>query len=144
MTPNLPVESILAAKFSLPFMIAARLLLGDTGPDIFTPQVPFDAGIRALSRRVEITEDAELTARGAASRGARVEIVLKNGLTLLGEVAHSLGDPARPLERDAIVEKFRRLVHPRLGDARGRQLEAAIFSLPALDDCSGIAAALAR
>lgn len=140
MTPNLPVTSVLAARFSLPFMVSARIVRGETGPDLFTPQVPFAADIQAFMQRVEVVEDPELTARGAASRGARVEIELADGRTLSGEVSHSRGDPARPLERDAIVEKFRRLVRPRLGEERGRRLEEAILSLPEQHDCAGIVA----
>src|SRR5262249_22820627 len=48
-----PVGS-LGAKFSIPYALAARLVLGTTGPEAFREPALSDPRIRALARQVEV------------------------------------------------------------------------------------------
>jgi 2-methylcitrate dehydratase PrpD len=142
MTPTSPVATILAAKFSMPFMVALRLVRGATDPALFTPGIALDPELTAFAATVDLAEDPELTQRGRERRGARVEIALADGSVLKGEVEHSRGDPALPFGRDDIVAKYRRLTQGTLGAARSARLETLITGLPMLEDCSPVLRAL--
>lgn len=142
MTPTIPVTTVLAAKFSMPFMVALRLVRGATDPALFTPGVALDPELMAVAAKVDFAEEPELTERGRERRGARVEIALADGSTLRGEVEHSRGDPALPFGREDIVAKYRRLTAGTLGGANAARLEALIIDLPALEECSPILQAL--
>ena len=142
MTPTIPVATILAAKFSISFMVALRLLRGGTDPALFTPGIALDPALTAFAEKVHLSEDPELTQRGRGQRGARVEIALADGRVLAGAVAHSRGDPALPFARADIVAKYRRLTAGTLGAARAAALETLINGLPGLEDCSPLLHAL--
>ena len=144
MTPTIPVATTLAAKFSIPFMVALRLVRGGTDPALFTPGIALDPDLTAFAAKVDLAEDPELTQRGRGRRGARVEIALADGRILHGEVEHSRGDPALPFGHGDIVAKYRRLTAGPLGAARAAGLEALITGLPGLEDCSPVLHALLR
>jgi 2-methylcitrate dehydratase PrpD len=142
MTPTIPVTTTLAAKFSIPFMVALRLVRGGTDPALFTPGIALDPQLTDFAAKVDLGEDPELTQRGRGRRGAHVRIRLADGRILTGEVEHSRGDPALPFEREDIVAKYRRLTAGSLGAARGARLETLITGLPGLEDCSPVLQAL--
>jgi 2-methylcitrate dehydratase PrpD len=138
MTPTIPVTTTLAAKFSMPFMVALRLVRGATNPALFTPGIALDPELAEFAAKVELAEDPELTQRGRGRRGARVAIALADGRILTGEVEHSRGDPALPFGREDIVAKYRRLTAGPLGVTRSARLETLINGLPMLEDCSPV------
>jgi 2-methylcitrate dehydratase PrpD len=142
MTPTIPVTTTLAAKFSMPFMVALRLVRGATDPALFTPGIALDPVLTEFAAKVHLAEDPELTQRGRGRRGARVEIALAEGRILRGEVEHSRGDPALPFGREDIVAKYRRLTAGPLGAAHSARLETLITGLPMLEDCSPVLQAL--
>jgi 2-methylcitrate dehydratase PrpD len=142
MSPTIPVTTVLAAKFSMPFMVALRLVRGGTDPALFTPGIAHDPEILAFAAKVELAEDPDLTQRGRERRGARVEIALADGSRLTGEVEHSRGDPARPFGRGDILAKYRRLTAGALGGTQSARLETLITGLAAVEDCSAVLQAL--
>ncbi len=142
MTPTIPVTTVLAAKFSMPFMVALRLVRGATDPALFTPGIALDPELVDFATKVRFEEDPELTQRGRERRGARVEIALADGSILKGEVEHSRGDPTLPFGRDDIVAKYRRLTTSTLGATQSARLETLITGLPTLEDCSPVLQAL--
>jgi 2-methylcitrate dehydratase PrpD len=105
----------LGAKFSIPYALAARLVLGDTGPDAFREPALSDPRVRALAARVEVVEDPRLTARLPVERPARVTVRLAGGATLVQEVATASGDFDRPYDRATLETKFLALAAPVLG-----------------------------
>jgi 2-methylcitrate dehydratase PrpD len=142
MTPTIPVTTTLAAKFSIPFMVALRLVRGGTDPALFTPGIALDPELTDFAAKVDLAEDPELTQRGRSRRGAHVQIALADGRILTGEVEYSRGDPALPFGREDIVAKYRRLTAGSLGTARATRLETLITGLPELEDCSPVLQAL--
>ena len=112
-----PVGS-LGAKFSIPYTLAARLVLGsweDCGVGAFREPALSDARIRALARRVEVLEDPALTALTPGARPARVEMRLADGRVLVRQVDQPFGEFDRPYPESALREKFVALVQPELG-----------------------------
>ena len=105
---NRAPRAAIAAQFSLSWAVAAALVQGDLGPDAYTEAALADPRLRAIEARVELVEDAALTAAGR--RGAM--------LTVDGEsatIAGVTGDPDRPMGVEEAVAKFRRFAGPTLG-----------------------------
>src|SRR5499433_4005892 len=61
-------EGLTSAQLNLPFCVATLLLEGDVFVDQFKPEAVDDPARIALSRKVEVVHDPEITALGAAFR----------------------------------------------------------------------------
>jgi 2-methylcitrate dehydratase PrpD len=107
----------LGAKFSIPYTLAARLVLGswdDCGVSAFQEPALSDARVRALAQRVEVVEDPALTAMTPGARPARVEMRLRDGRVLDRQVNQPLGEFDRPYPGSLLREKFVALAGPDL------------------------------
>jgi 2-methylcitrate dehydratase PrpD len=118
-------RAAISAQFSLSWAVAAALAQGDLGPAAYTEEALADPRLRDLEARVELTEDAALTAAGR--RGAT--------LTVDGEsasVSGVTGDPDRPMTEAQAVGKFARFAGPTLGEAGvARAIAALLQDAPA-------------
>jgi 2-methylcitrate dehydratase PrpD len=94
----------LAAKFSVPFAVATRISHNSGGREAFQQQAVDDPETRALSARVKVVEDAEFNRR--QDRPSRVEVVLRSGETLVGEVDNPRGDNDSPIPFGEVKQKF--------------------------------------
>lgn len=99
-------RNTLAAKFSVPFAVATRIVQGHSRLPAFTWDAIRDPRALALAERVRIIEDPSMSARLPAERPARVEIRTRGGQTLIGEVGVNRGDDASPYSRDELRTKF--------------------------------------
>ena len=106
-------ETRLAAKFSIPFAIATRLVHGHAGKDAFEPDA-LRAEVYDLSRHVTVEATETFAAATPESRGARVTVV-HEGATLSATVEHARGGAVRPFDEPRLREKFDSLVTPVLG-----------------------------
>jgi 2-methylcitrate dehydratase PrpD len=117
-----PVGS-LGAKFSIPYSLAARLILGaweDCGVEAFREPALSNGRVRALARRVEVVEDPALTALTPRVRPARVEVRLADGRVLERQVDQPSGEFDRPYSEAALREKFLGLTDASLGQPGAR------------------------
>lgn len=127
------------AKFSVPFTIATALVHGRLGLGEFLPCALEDAQVRALALRVrcEVRPPAPLA---DALRGA-LTIRLRDGRVFGARVEQPLGDPQRPLDDAALVEKFvdcaRHATRP-LAEEAARAVAAAIARLDEAADLSSL------
>lgn len=119
----------LAAKFSIPFAVAARLHRGGSGWRSFTWKEVKDETIRALSARVHVTEDPSMTARLPHERPARVTITLANQRQITHEVSVNRGDETSPYSRDQLATKFQDLTGRIWPAAHCDELLGAIMTL---------------
>jgi 2-methylcitrate dehydratase PrpD len=105
---------IMMAQYSIPFCVALALFRDPRDPASFDEGVLADAGIRDMVRRVTvIAADPPTKVAGAAI----VTITLRDGRTLVREVAEFTGMPTRPLSRDELRDKFVLLTRAHHGDA---------------------------
>src|SRR6185295_10101281 len=74
--------SMLAAKFSIPYAVAAALVLGRADVPAFVEPALSDPRIRSLAARVEVRVDPRMSPRTVDYPTARVEVMLKDGRTL--------------------------------------------------------------
>ena len=107
----------LAARFSIPYAVAASMVLGRTDPTAFRAETMRDQRIRDLARRVEVTVDPEASPRRIDRPTARVRVTLRDGTALESTKTVSRGDAANPVPAGEVEEKFSRLASPVLGDA---------------------------
>lgn len=96
-------DSPAKAKFSLPYCLAAALVLGTVTLSAFDEAALEDPGIAALGARITVLEDPSYTQRYPAARPERVEIHLKSGEVL--SRCCELPEGNRP-ETSVIREKF--------------------------------------
>jgi 2-methylcitrate dehydratase PrpD len=99
-------RNTLAAKFSVPFAVATRLVNGSSALASFTWDAVRDPAVAALARRVDVREDPAMTRRLPMERPAKVVIRLKDGRELVGEAGVNRGDDASPYSREELRGKF--------------------------------------
>ena len=95
-----------AAKFSLPFCVAAALIHGDLAPGRFTDSTILEARTLALAQRITFAPDPALDALYPREWPSIVTIRLRSGEVLEERVDHPAGDPEAPLSDDALAAKF--------------------------------------
>jgi len=122
--------SVMAAQYSLPFVVGATLVYGPHRYDSYREDRLSDAGILWLADRVECKADTEIEAHYPAQMGTAVEITRVDGTRRSATVMNSRGTAANPLSTEALYAKAEGLVReiePRidLGAARGKLWDAA-------------------
>ncbi len=133
--------AMLAAKFSVPYAVAAWLVLGRSDVSAFVDDAREDPRIRALARRVEIRADETMAMRSGGPT-ARVSITLDDGRVLTRETTVIRGDAANPAPRDMLLEKFTSL-GASLGAERVRAVIGLVDRLETLKDVRELTALLA-
>jgi 2-methylcitrate dehydratase PrpD len=126
----------LAAKFSLPFGLAAHALRGSLGPDAFRGTALRDPAVLALAARVQVREDPQLTARFPLERPARVEVRFAGGASRGAERRSTRGDYLDPLTPAARTAKFDSLAAPVIGDTAAKQLRDRLLRIEQVPDTS--------
>ena len=126
--------NMLAAKFSIPYGVAAALVLGTTDITAFYPERVADPEIRSLASRVQVIADPEMSLRRYEYPSSRVEVTLKDGRTFEQSVTAQHGDARNPASREELVGKFTFLAEDTLGQARTQQVIEVVGRLDRLDD----------
>ena len=136
--------SMLAAKFSIPYAVAAALVLGRADVPAFVEPALSDPRIRSLAARVEVRVDPRMSPRGTDYPTALVEVRLRDGRTLTGSTTVVRGDFADPVPAGEVVEKFVALVSGVLGADRARAVVEIVDQVETLKDVRDLTALLAQ
>lgn len=111
----------LDAKFSVQHCIAVSLAhRRGVRPDDFTDGAAQRPLLRALRNRVQVIGQPDF-----AKDQATVSVFLRDGRVLSAEVPHARGTAARPVDDEALSEKFLSLAEPTLGAGADRLLKRA-------------------
>jgi 2-methylcitrate dehydratase PrpD len=116
------------AQYALAFPLAALIVRGKVGPEEVTGAAIFAEDIRALSRRIEVVEAADISARFPEEILSRLTLTLKNGDVLVSPITAARGDPETALSAEELSEKFD-LFARGLGDERSAAVKAAISTI---------------
>jgi 2-methylcitrate dehydratase PrpD len=135
--------SMLGAKFSIPYAMAAAIVLGRVDVPAFNEPALADPRIRALASRVEVRVDQQMSPRRADHPTARVEVVLTDGRRLSGSTTVVRGDFQDPVPAGEIVEKFLALASEPLGVGRAREVVRLVEETERLEDVRDLTALLA-
>ena len=130
---NDPVNGY-AAKHSIPYNVAARLVRNSNDLEVYSDDVVSDPQVRAVAQKISVIEDPELTARLPEVRPARVTVKLLSGETFTEIVERPIGGFDRPLSDEALAEKFRQLSGMILPQGSISSLERMFDRLPDLED----------
>jgi 2-methylcitrate dehydratase PrpD len=134
--------SMLAAKFSIPYAVAAALVLGRADVPAFAEPARADPRIRALAARVEVRVDPEMSPRRADYPTAVVEVVLRDGRRRSASTTVVRGDFEDPVPAAEIVDKFLALATEPLGAARAREVVRVVEETERLEDVRDLTALL--
>ncbi|MEQ8586169.1 MAG: MmgE/PrpD family protein [Thalassobaculaceae bacterium] len=102
------------ARLSGPYTAARVLLTGTLGLDDFSDAALTDPATLDLGARITVTADANPDPNAFAP--VAVAVILKDGRRLERTVDTVYGSPAKPMTREAHLEKFRRNVAHARGD----------------------------
>lgn len=122
LNPNSPYH----AKFSLPFSVALRAVLGHATLADYSDVTLADPRVIDLAARVQCIADRELPNDGFP---ARVTILTRDGERFATDLLMQRGSPQSPMSRDDHLTKFRQNTAEVLGDAASAELEEWITSM---------------
>ena len=133
---NRDPHTVFEAKFSLPYCLAAALVVGSVRVDAFAEARLRDPAIRRLVERVTMEIEPKLDAAFPKQRAAIVEIETVDGQCLSHFAPTRKGDPDAPLSDDELRAKARELIAPVLGTAATTELVERLWHLDELADVS--------
>jgi 2-methylcitrate dehydratase PrpD len=107
---NRAPRTAIQAQFSLSYAVAAALVQGDLGPDAYVDVR--DPAITRLEQMVVIKAEEDRRRRSATV------VIDVDGQGLVEDVEDVAGDPAKPMTKAQVVEKFRRYAAPSVGPKR--------------------------
>ncbi len=122
-------RTVVGAQFSLPFALALAARDRAVGLAQVSESALTDPELLALARRVEVKVDPELARQFPAKTSARVTVRTARG-GYCSAVEFPKGNPENPLADTELVDKFRAVAGPVIGDAAARALVDAILDLP--------------
>jgi 2-methylcitrate dehydratase PrpD len=134
---------MLAAKFSIPYAVASRVVTGRSDVAAFLDPVIADTRVSALAARVRVSTDPSMSMQRSDPPQAVVRVVLKTGQVLEQATAVVQGDAAKPVAADVLEGKFRELAEPVVGRAGADRIVSAIERLDTLADVRELTRALA-
>ncbi len=136
-------RNVLAAKFSVPFAVATRLVTGSSAVESFAAERVSDEAIRSLAARVTLLEDPAMTAKLPDKRPARLTVTLKDGGTLHAMTETNRGDWSDPFPESELHAKFLSLTARLWSSDKAEAVWEAGLGLDGSPDCTGFLQLLA-
>src|SRR6516162_2701628 len=137
-------QGLVSAQLNLPFCVATLLLEGDVFIEQFTEKAATDKRRIELSKKVSVVHEPSITARGSNLRHmVRVEVHLKNGTMLEQTVEAPRGSEQSFSSEADIVQKFKKLVVPIIGETKADNIAGLVLGAEKLDRAEQIAQVLA-
>ena len=126
-------QSMLAAKFNVPFAVATALVRGKADITTFYPEAINTDQVRDLAAKVHVGPDTE-TMDQPDGPTARMWVTLKGGRKLSNTINLVPGDYGNRVPREKLVDKFRFLTADILGAQRAQEVIQTVDSLQDLRD----------
>jgi 2-methylcitrate dehydratase len=120
------------ADHSLPYMVAVATLDGEVMPPQYRSDRVEAEDVQRLLARVKVREDEELSGRFPAEMPARIRIRLRHGESFETEKPDYEGFHTRPMNRDTVESKFRRLSEELTPPALGDDIVRCVMELESL------------
>jgi 2-methylcitrate dehydratase PrpD len=115
------------ARFSTQYCVSALLTLGGVRLEAFEGQSLRRTDLRALFPKISVHLDPELANIYPKQRAANVAITLKDGTRLFRHQPTRKGDPDLPMSDDELIEKFKELVVPYIGQPATSSLQELVL-----------------
>lgn len=136
--------SMMAAQYSLPFVLGAALVAGPYKEDAFADANLGDQRVLDLCDRVSAVVDDKLDKEFPAHFGSWVEVEFADGTKRHKEVLDSYGTPANPMDEAALLEKFTGLVTGGRPDFPVDRVAALVRDLPSADEVGSLTRLFAK
>ncbi len=114
------------AYFSIPYALAARLVLGTSDWDAFHERHFSNPAIIETMKKVEISVDPDVDSLYPRQRGAFVEVHSADGSVRSAKISFPLGEPEHPLPVSATRDKFRLASRGLLSKSEMDRVEAVL------------------
>ncbi len=118
------VDSVSAAKMSMPFSIATALVNGEAGFNAYSEDAINNEAVKNIANKVYINESDDFNSAFPKKRGATVRIKTNDSQVFVYKVEYPLGEPENPMNREAIVKKFYQLGN--YADKNNEQLNSVL------------------
>jgi len=105
----------LEAIYSIPYAISCFLIHGRLGPEQMSSDDLSRADVSALSQKVNLIADPELTALFPEQCLQQIEVEFTDGSSYLSPLLSAKGDSDKPYSKSEMVAKFRMLTEDILG-----------------------------
>ncbi|MGD8324424.1 MAG: MmgE/PrpD family protein [Gammaproteobacteria bacterium] len=129
-------QTIIDAKFSIPFVVAMTFVRGRVTLEDFSDDVLGDPDILQMASHISPRAHPDW-GTGHATNGA-LTVTLTDGRALSGQVDNALGSPATPIATEALEEKFLGCCAHAASAAdlgRAKVMAAEILALEEYPDC---------
>jgi 2-methylcitrate dehydratase PrpD len=136
--------NMLAAKFSLPYALAAAVTQGATDITAFHEERLTDEQTLSLAQRVTVSIDPEMDLRRYDYPAARVTVSLRDGRILSESVVAHHGDHRNPAPPDELQQKFVFLTEDCLGVEGVRRVMETVGRLEEVSDIRELTSLLRR
>lgn len=123
-------EPINAAQLSIPYSVAADMVLGNASLPSFAAKNRRDPRILDFMKKISFTVDRTQ----ADDEEPQVEVRLKNGSAFREHVKWPLGAPQNPVTDEALLTKFRSVVSMAMADGVTAELADLFMQLPEIED----------
>jgi 2-methylcitrate dehydratase PrpD len=117
------------ARFSIPYVVATALVHGSVRTAAYETQRLHEPATRELLERISVCVDPELDAAFPGRRGARIEIVLRDGRSLTHLQRDRKGDPELPLGDADLEAKLMEFASPVIGAESAKALADRAWTL---------------
>ena len=135
-------DNMLAAKFNVPYAVAAALVRGSADVADFQPEAIDDERIRELAAKVNIKVEPELTTDSGNSALATAQIHMNDGRVLTGTTTIVPGDYGNRVPRQELLDKFHSLNDAILGTETANRVVRTVDRLDQLTDVRELTALL--
>ena len=127
-------RNMLAAKFNVPYAVAAAIVCNGADVTAFYPEAIDDAVIRRLASAVTVEVDPGLSASGLVDPPTTAFVRLRDGRTVEAATTIVRGDYGNRLPRRELLDKFHFLNDGILGEERAETVVQTVDRLEHLDD----------
>jgi 2-methylcitrate dehydratase PrpD len=133
------VSGMPAAQMSLPYAVAARMVLGSAGLSAYAAERRGEARLHAAMDRIELSTDEGM----APNDEPYLTIMTCDGRRLEERVLVALGAPANPVDDATLLGKFHELAGLALSATEARRLADAVLGLDRMAGARALPAMLA-
>lgn len=129
-------ESIVRARFSMPFAIAVALMEGTEGLTRLEQHLLVRPDLLDLARLVEVRVDEDICREFPKKRGAKVQVYLKDGRLIEKSVFTLKGSPDLPVSWEELRQKFLACASPVYSEEISAVLLNTIKNIDTLNNIS--------
>ncbi len=137
------IATSFAARFSIPFALATRLVQGDTSLAAFSEAAVGNPVTQALARRIDVHEEPAFTARYPHEQATEVVIRTGDGRTWTGRCDIMKGEAGNPYQDAEVERKFLHLGSQAWGAEVAETLRDRVLRLEQFTAIGQLAAGLA-